>query len=92
VDLDWLETFLAVVDRGGFTAASADVHRSQSRVSAHIAALERELGVRLFDRTQRPTALTPAGEVFARHARQIIDAVETARSEVVALPGCGAVR
>ena len=54
VELDWLETFLAVVDRGGFTAASAQVHRSQSRVSAHIAALERELGVQLIDRARRP--------------------------------------
>ena len=45
VELDWLETFLAVADRGRFTAASATVHRSQSRVSAHIAALERDLTI-----------------------------------------------
>ena len=61
VELDWLETFLAVVDRGGFTAASAQVHRSQSRVSAHIAALERDLGVRLVDRTHRPARLDRGG-------------------------------
>ena len=70
VELDWLETFLAVVDRGGFAAASEAVHRSQSRVSAHIAALERDLGVRLIDRAHRPARLTAAGEVFARHARE----------------------
>ena len=72
MELDWLETFLAVVDRGGFTAASTHVHRSQSRVSAHIAALERELGTRLIDRTRRPATLTAAGRIFAGHARDII--------------------
>ena len=82
VELDWLETFLAVVDRGGFTAASEHVHRSQSRVSAHIAGLERELGVRLIDRTRRPATVTPAGQVLARHAREIVAGVGSARSAV----------
>jgi len=85
VELDWLETFLAVVDRGGFTAASEHVHRSQSRVSAHIAGLERELGVRLIDRTRRPATVTPAGRVLARHAREIVAGVGSARSAVGAL-------
>jgi DNA-binding transcriptional LysR family regulator len=85
VELDWLETFLAVVDRGGFTAASEHVHRSQSRVSAHIAGLERELGVRLIDRTRRPATVTAAGRVLARHAREIVAGVGSARSAVGAL-------
>jgi DNA-binding transcriptional LysR family regulator len=87
VDLDWLETFLAVVDRGGFTAASEQVHRSQSRVSAHIAALERQLGVRLLDRSRRPATPTAAGEVFARHAREIVAGVGSARAAIGALRG-----
>lgn len=82
MELDWLETFLAVVDRGGFTAASAHVHRSQSRVSAHIAALERELGTQLIDRTRRPATLTAAGRIFAEHARDIIAEVGSARSAI----------
>jgi len=90
VDLDWLETFLAVADRGGFTAATATVHRSQSRVSAHIAALERELGVRLVDRTHRPARLTAAGEVFARHAREVVADLGAARAAVGALRGMDA--
>jgi DNA-binding transcriptional LysR family regulator len=87
VDLDWLETFLAVVDRGGFTAAAEQVHRSQSRVSAHIAALERQLGVRLLDRTRRPATPTAAGDVFARHAREIVAGVGSARAAIAALRG-----
>jgi len=82
VELDWLETFLAVVDRGGFTAASTAVHRSQSRVSAHIAALERELGVLLIDRSRRPAAVTTAGRIFAAHARDILADVGSARSAI----------
>ena len=87
MDLDWLETFLAVVDHGGFTAASEQVHRSQSRVSAHIAALERQLGVQLLDRTRRPAAPTAAGEVFAGHARDIVAGVGSARAAIAALRG-----
>jgi DNA-binding transcriptional LysR family regulator len=87
VDLDWLETFLAVVDRGGFTAASQQIHRSQSRVSAHIAALERQLGVRLLDRTRRPATPTAAGEVFAQHARDIVAGVGSARAAIAGLRG-----
>jgi DNA-binding transcriptional LysR family regulator len=87
VDVDWLETFLAVVDRGGFTAASEQVHRSQSRVSAHIAALERDLGVRLLDRSRRPATPTAAGEVFARHAREIVGGLDSARNAIGALRG-----
>jgi DNA-binding transcriptional LysR family regulator len=83
--LDWLETFLAVVDHGGFTAASDRVHRSQSRVSAHIAALERELGVQLIDRHRRPAAPTPAGALFARYARDVVAGIGSARSAVGAL-------
>jgi DNA-binding transcriptional LysR family regulator len=90
VELGWLETFLAVADRGGFTAASETVHRSQSRVSAHIAALERDLGVRLVDRTHRPARLTAAGKVFARHAREVVTGIGAARSAVVALRGMDA--
>jgi DNA-binding transcriptional LysR family regulator len=90
VELDWLETFLAVADRGGFTAASETVHRSQSRVSAHIAALERDLGVRLVDRTHRPARLTEAGQVFARHAREVVTGIGAARSAVGALRGMDA--
>lgn len=85
MELDWLETFLAVVDHGGFTAASQQVHRSQSRVSAHIACLERELDVRLIDRHRRPARLTPAGRVFAGHAREIVAGIGSARSAVRAL-------
>jgi LysR family transcriptional regulator, carnitine catabolism transcriptional activator len=64
----WLRSFLAVADKGGFGAATSALHLSQSRVSAHIAALEHALGVTLFDRKARPTCMTEAGEMFREHA------------------------
>lgn len=87
MELDWLETLIAVADRGGFTAAAEHVHRSQSRVSAHVAALEREIGVLLVDRSHRPATLTAAGEVFLAHAREIVTGVVSARAAVRAMHG-----
>ncbi|MFF0451067.1 LysR family transcriptional regulator [Streptomyces sp. NPDC004609] len=70
--LEWLVSFLSVVDTGSFSAAAEVVHRSQPRVSMHVAALERDAGVPLFDRDRRPVTLTDAGTVFADHARSIL--------------------
>src|SRR5258708_29499015 len=62
----WLRSFLAVADKGGFGAATLVLHLSQSRVSAHIAALEHPLGVALFDRHTRPSCTTEGGDPFLR--------------------------
>ncbi|SJM71130.1 LysR family transcriptional regulator [Gulosibacter sp. 10] len=74
--LEWLESFLAVAEHRSFSDASLALHRSQSRVSAHVAALERTLSATLFDRRHRPVQLTDAGEAylpFARGALQSLD-------------------
>lgn len=80
----WLRSFLAVADRGGFGTATHSLHLSQSRVSAHIAALEHALGVVLFDRKARPVCTTQAGELFYGHAKAALQelqrGVEAARS------------
>lgn len=86
-NLDWLETFLAVVDRGGFSAAADTVHRSQSRVSSHIASLEQALGARLFDRRHRPVLLTDAGEAFLPHARAVLAELDRGHADVDAVLG-----
>lgn len=78
MDLRQLQTLLAVVDHGGFTAAARALHTVQSNVSAHIARLERELGATLIDRaTGEPTA---EGSVVVERARRIrleLDALST---------------
>jgi DNA-binding transcriptional LysR family regulator len=87
----WLRSFLAVADKGGFGAATVALHLSQSRVSAHIAALEHALGVTLFDRKARPICTTVAGELFRGHAmaamlelQRGIEAVRSTLDNVVA--------
>lgn len=85
--VDWLETFVAVVDSGGFSAAAHTVHRSQSRVSCHVAALEQALGAPLFDRRHRPVLLTDAGQAFLPHAREVLADLERGQSEVAAVLG-----
>jgi DNA-binding transcriptional LysR family regulator len=74
--ISWLRSFLAVAERGGFGAAASKLHLSQSRVSAHIAALEELLGFTLFERRARPTALTEPGRIFASHAHESLEQLE----------------
>jgi molybdenum-dependent DNA-binding transcriptional regulator ModE len=59
--LTGMETFVRVVELGGFTAAAAASNISPTMVSNHIRALERRLGARLLNRTTRRQSLTPAG-------------------------------
>ena len=74
--ISWLRSFLAVAERGGFGAAASKLHLSQSRVSAHIAALEELLGFTLFERRVRPIALTEPGQILASHAREALEQLE----------------
>jgi DNA-binding transcriptional LysR family regulator len=85
--IDWLETFVAVVDNGGFSAAAVAVHRSQSRVSAHVAALEQALGTPLFDRRHRPVQLTDAGEAYLPHAREVLAALDRGMAGIESVVG-----
>jgi DNA-binding transcriptional LysR family regulator len=78
--LDQLRLFLAVLDAGGFSAASRSLRRAQSAVSYGIANLERQLGVALFDRTGRKPVLTRAGEELAADARAVCAQVDRLRA------------
>lgn len=70
--IDWLISFAAVADHGGFSAAAKALYRSQSRVSTHVADLEQALGARLFDRSSHPPQLTPEGRVLRQHLEEIL--------------------
>jgi DNA-binding transcriptional LysR family regulator len=83
MELRQLNALLAVADAGSFSAAATTLHTVQSNVSTHVAHLERELGAKLVDRATG--RLTPAGEVVATHARQIVSELEALRADVVSL-------
>jgi LysR family glycine cleavage system transcriptional activator len=69
---DSLYVFAVSARHLSFTAAAAELHRTQSAVSHRIKALEEKLGVLLFTRLTRRLALTPAGEALARLLNQAI--------------------
>ncbi|MFH8487288.1 LysR family transcriptional regulator [Streptomyces longisporoflavus] len=75
MELRQLEYFVAVADEGGFGRAAGRLHVVQASVSQQIARLERELGVRLFDRTTRRVGLTAAGERLLPEARAALVSV-----------------
>jgi DNA-binding transcriptional LysR family regulator len=90
VDLDAVRTFVAAADAGQFQEAGALLSISQQAVSKRIAALEKDLGVRLFTRTPRGARLTVDGEAFLPHARELLRAEERADASV--RPGRRALR
>lgn len=67
-----LELFLAIAETGSFSRGGATVALTQSTASQHVAALEAQLGARLFDRSGKGVKLTPAGELFLQHSRRIL--------------------
>lgn len=79
--LTQLNAVVAVAARRSFRAAALELGVSRSALSHTIASLERQLGVRLFQRTTRSVALTPAGEHFLARIqpalRELSNAVES---------------
>jgi DNA-binding transcriptional LysR family regulator len=77
-----LRIFRVLARTLSFTRAAAELGYVQSNVTAQVQALERELGVRLFDRLGRRVVLTDAGRVLLRYAEKILDLSEEAREAV----------
>jgi DNA-binding transcriptional LysR family regulator len=76
MELRHLRYFCAVADDRSFTAASQQLHVSQSGISGQIRLLEEEIGTILLNRQHREVTLTAAGAIFLAEAREIL-----ARSE-----------
>ena len=80
-----LEAVLAIVRCGSFRAAALDLGMSTSAISSAVGKLERELDVRLFNRTTRSVSLTYAGRIFVAQIKPALEgiqkAMDTARSQ-----------
>ncbi|MFJ5763438.1 selenium metabolism-associated LysR family transcriptional regulator [Neobacillus sp. NPDC093182] len=72
MDLHQLYVFTKVVEHKSFSKAAEDIFLSQSTVSSHIQALERNLNVNLFDRVGREIILTPSGERLYQWALKLL--------------------
>jgi DNA-binding transcriptional LysR family regulator len=82
VELRQLRYFLAVAEEGRFSRAAQRLHIAAPSLSQQIGALERELRVRLFDRTPQAVRPTPAGAILVERARIILAEVDRARADV----------
>ena len=77
-----MELFIEVASAGGFRAAADRLGMPNSTVSRRISELERDIGLRLFNRTTRRVELTEAGRLYFERCRQIIDEARLAREEL----------
>lgn len=81
MNTEYLRYFVAVAEELHFGRAAARLSMSQQPLSRQIQRLEREVGVRLFERTTRRVRLTSAGEVFLKETRKTLDALDRAVGE-----------
>ncbi|MFM0045679.1 LysR family transcriptional regulator [Paraburkholderia sediminicola] len=77
-----LEALYWVVKLGGYHPAALKLHTAQSAVSKRIQELESQLGVELFDRTERSSRLTEKGDELVRYAQQLLELRDEAASKV----------
>ena len=80
---DIMRSALRVADLQSFTRAADDLEISRARVSQQISALERELGVRLFNRTTRRVSLTGEGADYFERLRRVFAELEAADASVM---------
>jgi molybdate transport repressor ModE-like protein len=87
LDVRRLGVLREVVARGSFSAAAESLHLSQSAVSQQVAALEREVGQPLLERTSAGPKLTAGGEVLVSHGDAVIARLEEAERELAEIAG-----
>src|ERR687891_737612 len=87
LDVKRLRILREVAQRGSFSAAADELYLSQSAVSQQIATLEREVRMKLLDRTREGPKLTEAGRVLVSHADAAIARLDEAERELAAIAG-----
>ena len=80
METKWIEDFLSVAETLNFSRSAKLRNMTQPAFCRRIKALESWLGAELFDRAVYPTRLTPAGETFLVHAREMLDQAIHSRS------------
>src|SRR5918999_4095675 len=81
-DIQRLRAFALVLDLGSISAAADVLGYTQSAVSQQLAALEREAGAALVDRSQRPLRATAAGAILRPHVERVLAALGGAEAVV----------
>ena len=92
LDVTRLRVLDALARLGSVTAAAKELHYTQPTVSHHLARLEAETGAQLLQRAGRGVRLTPAGQLLADRAAEIIGRIDAADAELAAHVGLTAGR
>ncbi|MGA9032830.1 MAG: LysR family transcriptional regulator [Sulfuricaulis sp.] len=87
MDISALQAFIAVAESGSFSRAAERIFLTQPAISKRIAALEQEIGARLFDRVGRKIHLTPAGEALLLRTRAVLSELEDIKRDITNLSG-----
>ena len=87
ITLRQIRAVIAVCEEGSFTRAAEREAATQSGISQHIAALERALGVRLFERSNAGVRPTPAGTRYYRRCIEAVGTLKAGSEEMRALAG-----
>jgi DNA-binding transcriptional LysR family regulator len=87
LDVRRMRVLREVALKGSFSAAAESLSFTQSAVSQQVAALEREAGAVLVERSARGVRLTDAGEAVVRHAEDILAKLSEAEAELEAIAG-----
>jgi LysR family nitrogen assimilation transcriptional regulator len=87
IPLRQIRAVIAVCEEGSFTRAAARENATQSGISQHVAAVERKLGVKLFERTSGSVTATPAGLRYYKSCVEAVGALENAAEQARSLAG-----
>ena len=87
MDFKQIEAFINVAKFKSFSKAANSSFLSQPAISSHIASLDKELSIQLFDRTSKEVLLTPAGESFLKYAIDILNTRDKAISHLANFNG-----
>src|SRR6266852_3652237 len=87
IALRQVRAVIAVCEEGSFTRAAERENATQSGISQHVATVERALGVKLFERSARGIAPTPAGLRYYKSCFEAVGRLESANEEARSLAG-----
>src|SRR6195256_4335177 len=73
LDLDAVQAFVRIAERGSFTRAAEAMRSTQAGISLKLKRLEERLGCRLVERTPRYVELSARGAAFLEHARELLE-------------------